>query len=126
MPRTDRQREESTGTHPVSETVRFEQLATLFADDRAHFSVNDLGCGYGALATFLQERGYAASYAGYDLSLAMLEHARRHFADRRHVRFCEGMSLVRADYSVASGIFNVKLDFGESEWATYVAETISS
>ncbi len=30
-----------------------------------------------------------------------------------------------ADYSVASGIFNVKLEFGEGEWATYVAETIA-
>ena len=110
---------------PESQILRFEQLASLFADDRARFSVNDLGCGYGALATFLRERGYAATYAGYDLSPVMVEHARMSFRDDPHVRFREGTGLLPADYSVASGIFNVRLDFGEGEWATYVAETIA-
>jgi SAM-dependent methyltransferase len=87
--------------------------------------VNDLGCGYGAFAMFLRERGHAASYAGYDLSSVMVEHARTSFRDDPDVRFHEGMGLLDADYSVASGIFNVKLEFGEDEWATYVAETIA-
>ena len=109
-----------------SQAVRFEQLALVFRGAADRFTVNDLGCGYGAFATFLDERGYeAASYTGYELSPAMLKHARAHFHDRPAVRFVEGNELVAADYSIASGIFNVKLEFPEAEWIAYVDATIA-
>jgi SAM-dependent methyltransferase len=108
-----------------SQLERFEQLAKLFEANGGSFTVNDLGCGYGAFASFLLDRGFPASYTGYELSSAMLDHARAHFRDRPDVRFRAGTDLDAADYSVASGIFNVKLDFTEREWTAYVDRTIA-
>jgi len=108
-----------------SQLVRFEQLAVLFEPDPGPFSVNDVGCGYGAFAAFLQERRPATRYTGYELSSAMIEYARARFDASPNIQFRQGAELASADYSVASGIFNVKLDFPEDEWARYVEETIA-
>ena len=56
-----------------SQELRFEQLAHLFRGRTDAFSVNDLGCGYGAFASFLRRRSYEARYVGYELSAAMLD-----------------------------------------------------
>lgn len=78
----------------------------------------DYGCGYGALATYLS--GRACSYVGYDISAPMLAAARRAHPDRRFVEAPEP-----ADYVIASGIFNVKLDTPAPRWEAYVDETIA-
>ena len=107
-----------------SQELRFEQLAQVFRGHAGAFSVNDLGCGYGAFAAYLRERGHDARYTGYELSPAMLESARGTFHADPSVRFVEGSTLEPADYSVASGIFNVRLGFGDDEWRAYVDATI--
>jgi cyclopropane fatty-acyl-phospholipid synthase-like methyltransferase len=107
-----------------SQELRFEQLAQLLRHEEDGFTVNDLGCGYGAFAAFLARHGFDAEYTGYELSEAMLAHARKAFGGEEKVRFEEGAVLGAADYSVASGIFNVRLGFGDREWGTYVDETI--
>lgn len=109
-----------------SQELRFEQLATLLRHETGRFSINDVGCGYGALASFLEHSGLDATYTGYDLSERMLEHARAAFRERSDVRFVRGVDLSPADYSVASGIFNVKLGFSAEEWHEFVNETIAS
>lgn len=108
-----------------SQDLRFLQLAKLFENEPAPFSVNDLGCGYGALAGFLDRLVPGTSYTGYDLSATMLEHARASSHARPGVRFQDGADLDRADYSVASGVFNVRLGFDEREWGQYVDATIA-
>jgi SAM-dependent methyltransferase len=107
-----------------SQELRFEQLAQVFRDAPGTFSVNDLGCGYGALASFLERHDLPASYTGYELSPAMLSDAEARYRGRQRIRFVQGNTLEAADYSVASGIFNVKLGFGDDEWGAYVDETI--
>jgi SAM-dependent methyltransferase len=107
-----------------SQELRFVQLARLFDGAAERFSVNDLGCGYGAFAAFLQRQGYDVQYTGYELSAAMLESARSTFRGDERIRFERGATLEPADYSVASGIFNVRLGFGDDEWSEYVDATI--
>jgi SAM-dependent methyltransferase len=107
-----------------SQELRFEQLAQLFRGRTDEFSVNDLGCGYGAFASFLRRESYDARYVGYELSPAMLDAARGDFAPDGKVRFVQGSDLEPADYSVASGIFNVRLGFDDEEWRAYVEATI--
>jgi len=107
-----------------SQQVRFAQLVQLFRDEARSFSVNDLGCGYGAFAEYLERRGFQVSYTGCEVSPAMVEHARAAFRDRPWARFCASGQLEPADYSVASGIFNVKLHFDDGEWRAYVEATI--
>jgi SAM-dependent methyltransferase len=107
-----------------SQELRFVQLTHLFRGVGHTFSINDLGCGYGAFAAFLHQQGYDARYTGYELSTAMLESARATFRDEERVRFVQGSTLEPADYSVASGIFNVRFGFEDDEWRAYVDATI--
>lgn len=92
---------------------------------RGGFSLNDYGCGYGALVPYLRGRGGEVVYRGFDLSASMLEHARREHAAPPAVAFVGDESdLEPADYTVASGIFNVRLDVPEEDWQEYVLETL--
>ena len=103
-----------------SQALRFAQVAGLFGED-AGFSVNDYGCGYGALADYLsgQERDF--QYCGYDISREMVATARALHAGWRHCTFySDDAALPVSDYTVASGVLNVKLAIAEADWERYV------
>src|SRR5207245_7679873 len=85
-----------------SQELRFEQLLKL-CDTTAPFTINDYGCGYGALAAYLEQRGYACTYTGFDISPEMLAQARE-LSRGRFVAADDELDV--ADYTVASGIFN--------------------
>jgi SAM-dependent methyltransferase len=108
-----------------SQTLRFRELLKIHSDDRA-FSLLDYGCGYGALAAHVLELGLPfASYTGFDLSVPMLDECRCLYGNDRRFRFCSSESqLGAADYSVASGVFNVRLGFSDDVWSAYVDETL--
>jgi SAM-dependent methyltransferase len=106
------------------QVLRFEKLATLIDPGRS-FSLLDLGCGYGALYAFLAERFQDFDYLGVDVSAEMVEAARRRFAGAARATFAVGaLPQAPADYAVASGIFNVKLDRPEAEWRAHVEATL--
>jgi SAM-dependent methyltransferase len=109
-----------------TQEMRFVQLLKL-CDFTAPFSLNDVGCGYGALLSYLDWRhgDCAVDYLGLDLSQAMLRQARRLWRNRPNVAFALGGASPRvADYSVASGIFNVQQDQPLDLWETFVATTL--
>jgi SAM-dependent methyltransferase len=107
-----------------SQTLRFEQLLKL-CDMSQPFSILDYGCGYGALVDLLSARGCQYEYRGYDISEAMLSHARTRHATRSNCSFSSDKAGVSAaDYVVASGIFNVKLAARDDHWHRYVIETL--
>lgn len=107
-----------------SQELRFEQLLKIAGAERK-CSINDYGCGYGALAGWLFDRGFRGRYWGLDVSAPMLEHARTSFVGREDVAFVhEPAALPVADYTVASGVFNVKLDASMPEWTDYAVDTI--
>ena len=109
-----------------SHRLRFAKLLQLIEDRARPASVNDLGCGYGALFDVLAvELGDTLErYVGYDISPEMLRAAREHVADRRAVFVESARPTETADYSFASGIFNLKVDAGDEEWGVYVKDTI--
>lgn len=110
----------------ATQELRFVQLLKL-CEFAAPFSLNDLGCGYGALLAYLAKRHASAAidYLGIDLSAAMISHARGLYSRRPDTRFAVGGTCPRiADYSVASGIFNVKLEHEIEAWEFFVAETL--
>jgi SAM-dependent methyltransferase len=106
----------------VSQYLRFVQLLKI-ADFQQPFSLIDFGCGYGALLEFLAMRhGEAAvTYYGIDISPAMVAAARQRWADQMRAEFAVGSRCGRmADYSLASGIFNVRLGHAVAAWEAYV------
>lgn len=110
-----------------SQELRFVQLLKLCAPEQP-FSLNDFGCGYGALCGLLDRRfgDVEIDYLGIDLSPEMIRRARQLWGHGNRTRFAVGASLPRvADYSVASGVFNVKLKQPHSRWVRFVKQTLA-
>ena len=107
------------------QTLRFEQLCRLLPDRAAGFSLTDLGCGYGALFEFLQPRYPQLAYLGVDLSAAMVQRARARLGPRTDARFITGACPDQvADYCMASGILNVRLQHDTARWIEHVHATL--
>jgi SAM-dependent methyltransferase len=110
----------------LTQELRFVQLLKL-CSFAAPFSLNDLGCGYGALLSFLSRyhADIQVDYLGIDFSPAMIRRARRLSRGSSRARFVVGAISPRiADYSVASGIFNVQLDQPLDLWEHFVSKTL--
>lgn len=101
--------------------LRFEQLCRVLPD--APCSLHDIGCGYGALSTFLSQRCSGVAYHGWDISEAMIEAARKEASAGAHFHV-GGTPIEPADYCVASGIFNVRLSRSDEEWTAYMTSTL--
>jgi SAM-dependent methyltransferase len=110
-----------------SQQLRFDRLLELIGDDHGAFSINDYGCGYGALVDALARRYSGFRYAGYDISPAMVAEATARYAGEERAAFTSNRDeLLRADFTVASGIFNVKLETEPEVWFAYVLDTIAT
>lgn len=111
-----------------SQELRFVQLLRL-CDFSAPCSLNDVGCGYGALLGHLWRRHRAAriDYLGTDVSAAMVAAARKRWRHRTWAAFEQAADCVRvADCTLASGVFNVKLDCATPAWEARVAQSIAA
>lgn len=111
-----------------TQQLRFVQLLRL-CDFANPFSLNDIGCGYGAMLAFLakRHRGKTIDYLGVDLSPAMIAEAHQRWRKRRETKFAVANASPRmADYSVASGIFNVKLNQPEALWTQFIEKTLAA
>jgi SAM-dependent methyltransferase len=108
-----------------SQVLRFQQLSRVIADPASPFSVNDIGCGYGALLDYLQGLNGSVQYLGVDVSQAMVTAAQDCHPSEPSVRFlCSHRPDSIADYSVASGIFNVRLSHSDGQWSDYIHSTL--
>ena len=113
-------------TCQATQEMRFVQLLRL-CDFATPFSLNDLGCGYGALVAYLDRRhhGCAVDYLGIDVSDAMVRRARRMWRERSGAAFAVGHASPRtADYAVASGIFNVAQNQPRHDWERFIAASL--
>lgn len=110
----------------ATQNLRFIQLLRI-CDFGAAFSVNDFGCGYGALLDFCRERHphWALDYAGIDLSEPMVAAARSKWAGTPDTGFHVGGRAPRsADVCVASGLFNVCQSIPRADWEVFVRDTL--
>lgn len=104
-----------------SQTRRFAELSRIFTSTHS-FSVNDLGCGYGAFYDYLVDHHHDnVAYLGIDVSEDMVKAATQRLAAASNARFlCSDAPSRPADFGVASGIFNVRLGRSDAEWKSYL------
>jgi SAM-dependent methyltransferase len=106
-----------------SQHLRFRELMRLIEND-PDASVLDYGCGYGALRPYLRERGHRGPYIGFDISPRMIDAARAGCVDAAAQFLSDRAALEPVDYTLASGIFNVKQATSDEQWQAYVLDTI--
>lgn len=105
-----------------SQEVRFDALLKIA--DVAGASLIELGCGYGALYGYIRQTGLGLTYAGYDIAQEMVDAAGKTYPDAEFARLDAGaLPQRRADYCVASGIFNVRFDVPDDVWLDYIFAT---
>ena len=108
------------------QNCRFDQLM-LVLGDRKRGSIGEIGCGYGALATYMAKRGLQYDYTGCDISADMLAAARTFCKGVDGVTFEHGTSPSSPkDFVVASGIFNVRFDYDDRTWFRFIWDTIDA
>lgn len=110
----------------ASQVLRFKQLIRMIEANRP-FSIIDFGCGYGATYPFLKEVFTDFRYCGFDISLKMIEAARKLHQENVSCEWTHrGDALSKCDYVIASGIFNVRLDYADDVWHGHVVNALSS
>ena len=108
-----------------SQIVRFAQLCKIIDPKNLNFSLNDLGCGYGALLAYLRDIYAPCAYLGVDISREMIKAAEQRHFTAKQIRFITATEPDQvADYGVASGIFNVRFGQTDSEWFDYLQATL--
>ena len=105
-----------------SQILRFEQLSKIIKKDS--FTIADIGCGYGKYVEYLQRNFKIFNYTGYDLSQEMIQNANKNYKNMSFLCIDNMSDMSVSDYSIASGIFNVKMQHSNSEWLAYILETL--
>jgi len=110
------------------QNLRFTKLAEVIEDRSQPFSVNDYGCGYGAMAQFFRDdlKLSVDAYNGYDISSEMLQSAEKLLAPAQaNLNLLESKVIsTEADYSFVSGTFNVRFDATRQEWEQFMTEKL--
>lgn len=110
----------------VSQRLRFDKLANVISPQDESVTVNDFGCGYGAMFQYFSALPGVRleQYYGYDISEEMLAAAKEAVPDPRAVFIKAAQVTEEADYSFVSGTFNVKLEASDDVWADYVKSVL--
>ena len=107
-----------------SQQLRFEVLSSLIKE-KQHFSVLDYGCGYGSMYDYFKTKYHNFSFSGYDISKDMIDEALKRNTNHSDCKWLTSINKNDVfDYTIASGIFNVKLDITNEDWLKYVIETL--
>ena len=94
------------------------KLLDVVNHESESFSINELGVGYGELYNFLKNNNYEFSkFNGYDISQPMLDSCVEYLKRPNNLNLFNASKISTiADYSVASGIFNVPFDNSFEIW----------
>jgi SAM-dependent methyltransferase len=110
-----------------AQTIRFEQLVKVISSEKG-FSINDLGCGTGAFFNYLNKRKVDFTYRGYDIMDDMVSRAISSVGNNSSCYFStiiDASEMELANYTVASGIFNLKFSRTNEDWLQYIFDTIT-
>jgi SAM-dependent methyltransferase len=110
-----------------AQLIRFEQLSKLLPLQKT-FSINDLGCGVGDFADYLQQKGYEGfTYTGYDVLQEMVTLAKDKHISQSHLTFeliKDAGEIREAHFTMASGIFNLRYANTDKHWLAYIINNL--
>ncbi len=110
-----------------AQRVRFSQLFKLVTSKKT-FSINDLGCGVADFVDFLTAEKANFIYRGYDMMPEMIQRAKAKFVGNELVLLqiiSNITEISQADYTIASGIFNIRLATSDEVWLRHILDTIT-
>ncbi|KLE04775.1 class I SAM-dependent methyltransferase [Aliarcobacter butzleri] len=107
-----------------SQFTRFIQVSKIINSNS--FSINDIGCGYGKYFEYLKKNFQSFTYTGYDLSEEMIKNANTLYknTEANFIKIENLSQIKQADYSIASGIFGVKMQYNKTQWLSYILTTL--
>ncbi len=101
----------SLGWDKGKQNIRFEILTSLY--DFQGKSLLDIGCGFGDLALFLDEKHTKYNYTGIDLSENFIKEAKeKHQYPNKYFEVADILDFTpqqNYDFAIASGTFNLAL-----------------
>ncbi len=104
---------------------RFEQVCKVI-DFTGPYSIIDYGCGYGSLINFLKQKNQIFTYSGYEIVEEMILKGRELHHGDFHCSFTiKEETLVKSDYVVESGVFNVKQSNSDKDWTEYIISILN-
>ena len=110
------------------QVLRLELLLQAVAreDLNGPITVNDLGCGYGALFDLMKDEPMmrGGRYIGYDISPEMVDAAKAHHTDPRATFIVSPVATEVADYSFVSGTYNMSMGANPALWTHYVKTSL--
>ncbi|MFC1674230.1 class I SAM-dependent methyltransferase, partial [Pseudomonadota bacterium] len=89
-------------------------------------TVNDFGCGYGALFDLMvaEPMMHGGRYTGYDITPEMVDTAQERHDDTRASFVVSPVATERAAYSFASGTYNMSMGANHALWTHYVKTSL--
>lgn len=107
-----------------SQELRFEVLSSVITD-KQNFSILDYGCGFGSMYEYFKQKYSDFKFIGFDISQEMIDEALKIYDKDLASKWHTDLNVNDVfDFTIASGIFNVKLENTNEEWLKYVMETI--
>lgn len=103
-------------------------LQTVTGEDlNGPITVNDLGCGYGALFDLIKDEPMmkGGRYFGYDISPDMVKAAQARTKDPRATFILSPVATETADYAFASGTYNMSMGSERHLWAHYIKTSLT-
>ncbi len=111
-----------------SQRMRFAKLASVIHPSDSGITINDYGCGYGAMLKYFLEnqRPPVLGYNGYDISTEMLAAAAHELASfTGELNLLQSSTInTESDYSFISGTFNVRFDATREAWEVFIREKL--
>ena len=111
-----------------SQLIRLSQVIKLI-DGKDRFSINDLGCGNGQLIEKIKTDLFPEfRYIGSDISKEMIDLSTLKYKSDERVKFIhiqKVSDIPVCDFTIASGIFNMKLSINVADWEKYIFNTLS-
>ena len=109
--------------------VRFKLIADVIAQKRPkeNFSINDIGCGYGAFIPYLFKRFPIAdfTYTGFEIAEKPLNYCIKKY-QTSNIVFEMGNSPKRqSDFSIMSGTYNYAPVLSPKVWQAYLFKNLS-